>query len=80
MTAGMIASDRVISRRSHGRMRKCRKPSIVICPASVPVIVELWPAQISAMANAVGASLEPSRPSSSVCASLDLGRPAMPRV
>jgi hypothetical protein len=38
ITAGTIASERVISRRSHGRMRKCRKPSIVICPASVPVM------------------------------------------
>ena len=40
-TAGMIAIKRVISRRTHGRMRQCMKPSITTCPASVPVIVLL---------------------------------------
>ena len=35
----MIAMSRVISRRSHGRSRMFRKPSITICPASVPVSV-----------------------------------------
>ena len=41
---------------------------MVICPASVPVMVLLWPAQISAMANAKGATFVPSSPSSSSCA------------
>ena len=34
--AGMMAIDRVISRRSQGRMRKLRKPSMTIWPAMVP--------------------------------------------
>ena len=45
-TAGAIAKVRVIIRRSQGRIRKRTNPSIVICPARVPVIVELWPEQI----------------------------------
>ena len=53
MTAGMIAMSRVISRRSHGRRRMLRKPSITICPASVPVSVAFWPEQSSATANSV---------------------------
>ena len=44
-TAGMIAISRVMSRRSHGRMRMLRKPSITIWPASVPVSVAFWPEQ-----------------------------------
>jgi hypothetical protein len=39
-TAGMIAMRRVMRRRSHGRRRMLRKPSITIWPASVPVRVE----------------------------------------
>ena len=39
----MMASVRVISRRSQGRMRQCMNPSITTCPASVPVMVLLWP-------------------------------------
>ena len=39
----MMAMPRVISRRSQGAMRKLRKPSITIWPASVPVRVEFWP-------------------------------------
>ena len=42
-TAGMMASVRVMSRRSHGWIRQCMKPSITTCPASVPVMVLLWP-------------------------------------
>ena len=37
-----------------------RKPSITICPASVPVIVEFWPEASSATANSVLASVAPS--------------------
>ena len=43
MTAGMMAIDRVISRRSHGFRRRFRNPSMTICPASVPVSVEFCP-------------------------------------
>jgi len=42
---------RVISRRSHGRRRMLRKPSITICPASVPVSVEFCPEASNATAN-----------------------------
>ncbi len=44
---------RVISRRSQGAMRKLRKPSITIWPASVPVRVEFWPEASNATANNV---------------------------
>ena len=47
---------RVISRRSQGRMRKLRKPSITIWPAMVPVSVEDCPEQSSATANSTPAS------------------------
>ena len=63
-----MATRRVARRRSHGRMRKRKKPSIVICPASVPVTVELWPEAIRATANAIGAIAEPRSPSSKPCA------------
>ena len=56
----MIASERVIRRRSHGRMRKLRKPSITICPAMVPVSVEDWPEHSSATANMTPAMPVPS--------------------
>ncbi len=39
--AGKIASVRVMSRRTHGRIRQCMNPSITTCPAIVPVIVLL---------------------------------------
>ena len=45
--AGMMARLRLMSRRSHGRIRTRRKPSITICPASVPVMVLAWPAHKS---------------------------------
>ena len=54
---------RVMSRRSHGRIRMLRNPSITICPASVPVSVEFWPDASSASANTV---LAPPTPSSGV--------------
>ena len=43
IAAGTMAMARVMSRRSHGRMRMLRNPSITICPASVPVSVEFCP-------------------------------------
>ncbi len=39
----MMAIVRVTRRRSQGRMRKLRNPSITICPAMVPVSVDDWP-------------------------------------
>ena len=53
MTAGTMAMSRVMSRRSHGRRRMLRKPSITIWPASVPVSVEFCPDASSASANSV---------------------------
>ena len=47
-------------RRSQGAMRRLRKPSITIWPASVAVMVEFSPQHNSAIANSVGAMLEPS--------------------
>ena len=61
ITAGMMASDRVTRRRSQGRSRMLTKPSITIWPASVPVIVELCPAQMREIANRAGASVLPTR-------------------
>ncbi len=66
--AGIMASVRVIRRRSQGRMRKLRKPSITIWPASVPVSVEDWPEQSSATAKITPAMLVPSSGTSSTCA------------
>src|SRR5436189_159421 len=60
MTAGTMAIIRVTMRRSHGAMRKLRKPSITIWPESVAVMVELSPQHRSAIANNVGAMVEPS--------------------
>ena len=68
-TAGMIASPRLIMRRSQGWMRMWRKPSITICPASVPVIVLDWPEQSSATANTTAATEVPSSGASRRCAS-----------
>ena len=48
-----MAMARVISRRSQGRMRMLRNPSMTIWPASVPVSVEFWPDASSASANTV---------------------------
>ncbi len=59
-TAGTIAIPRVTMRRSHGAMRKLRKPSITIWPDSVAVMVEFSPQHNSAIANSVGAMVEPS--------------------
>ena len=53
MSAGTIAISRVIRRRSHGRSRMLRNPSITICPASVPVSVAFCPAKSSASAKSV---------------------------
>ena len=59
MIAGMIAMSRVMSRRSHGRSRRLMKPSITICPASVPVSVAFCPEQSSATANSTLAIVVP---------------------
>src|SRR5258706_128172 len=48
-----------VCRRSHGRSRMSRKPSITIWPASVPVSVEFWPLARSARANTVLAPVTP---------------------
>src|SRR5215468_1613172 len=55
ITTGTMAMARVISRRIQGGSRMWRKPSITICPASVPVIVELKPAASKAVANSTEA-------------------------
>ena len=60
-TAGMMAMIRVTRRRSHGRSRMFTNPSITIWPASVPVIVELWPEQMRATAKRTGAAPLPTR-------------------
>src|ERR1700688_3179801 len=59
-TAGTIAIIRVTIRRSHGAMRRLRNPSITIWPDSVAVMVEFSPQHKSAIANSVGAKVEPS--------------------
>ena len=63
-TAGMMASRRVIRRRSHGWMRQCMKPSMTTCPASVPVMVLLCPLASSATANRMLAATVPRSGSS----------------
>ena len=68
-TAGMMARARVTRRRSHGRSRMFTNPSITIWPASVPVIVELWPAQMRATAKTNGATPLPTRGARSLWAS-----------
>ena len=50
-------------------MRRFRKPSITIWPASVPVSVAFWPENSSATANIVDASVVPSSGVSSLYAS-----------
>ena len=65
MSAGMIAISRVIRRRSHGRSRMLRNPSITIWPASVPVSVAFCPENSSATANSVLASCVPRSGASS---------------
>ena len=73
MAAGMMAMVRVIRRRSQGRMRMFRKPSITIWPASVPVSVEDCPEQSSAMANRTPANAVPSSGDQQQMRLLDLG-------
>src|SRR6266446_7804228 len=60
ITAGIIAMRRVIKRRSHGRKRMLRKPSITIWPASVPVRVEFCPEARRAKAKSTLAIGTPS--------------------
>ena len=49
-----------MSRRTQGLILQCMNPSITTCPASVPVIVLLWPLASSATANNVLAADMPS--------------------
>jgi hypothetical protein len=67
--AGMIAINLVMVLRSQGLILRFKYPSITICPASVPVMVELCPEQIKATANRVGARL-PNKEFNITCASL----------
>src|SRR6266436_1198351 len=60
-TAGKMASDRVMSRRTQGLIRQCMKPSITTCPAKVPVMVLLCPLASSATANKVLAAAVPNK-------------------
>src|SRR5579864_1074894 len=57
--AGMIATRRVISRRSHGRIRRLMNPSMTIWPASVPVSVAFCPEQRRATAKSALAMVVP---------------------
>jgi 1-acyl-sn-glycerol-3-phosphate acyltransferase len=59
-TAGTIARTRVMSRRNHGLSRQRMKPSITTWPASVPVMVLLWPLASNATTNNVLATVVPS--------------------
>ena len=59
MIAGITASERVMSRRTHGLILQFMKPSMTTCPARVPVIVLLWPLARSATAKSVLASVVP---------------------
>ena len=52
----MMASERVISRRNHGLILQCMKPSITTWPASVPAMVPLCPLASRATAKSVLAS------------------------
>ena len=66
MTAGTIATRRVMRRRSQGRSRMLTKPSITICPARVPVSVAFCPEHSSATANSTPAAVVPSSGDSSL--------------
>ena len=59
-SAGIMATDLVIILRNHGLILICKYPSITIWPASVPVTVLLCPAAINAIANNIGARVEPT--------------------
>ncbi len=59
-TAGTMAMQRVSRARSAGDRRICKKPSITICPASVPVTEELSPEASSATPNTALAMPTPS--------------------
>jgi hypothetical protein len=66
----MIAMALVINLRSQGFSRMCRKPSITIWPANVPVKVEFWPEASKAIANKVLAMVAPSKAVRNLCASM----------
>ncbi len=78
--AGTMARLRLMSRRSHGRMRMRRNPSMTICPASVPVMVLACPEHSSATANTIEASVVPSSGASSRWASSSLATSWCPLV
>jgi len=63
ITAGTMAMRRVMRRRSQGRIRILRNPSMTIWPASVPVSVEFCPDASSARAKT---ALAPTTPSNGV--------------
>lgn len=67
--AGTIANKRVIKRLIHGLSLMFRKPSMIIWPARVAVIVEFWPDASRAMAKNVLARPTPKRGVSKLYAS-----------
>src|ERR1039457_6520537 len=68
MAAGMIAAVLVTSRRSHGRMRNCRNPSMMTWPAMVPVRVEDCPEHNRAIPKRMLAAVVPTIGVSNWCA------------
>ena len=79
-TAGIMATKRVISLLIQGFNLNFKYPSITICPAKVPVTVELWPAAINAMANNMGAIFEPNKGANKAWASSILATSLWPVV
>ena len=73
-----MASILVINLLINGLIRRLRYPSITICPASVPVMVELCPAAIKAMANKAGANFVPNNGANNLCASFNSATPVLP--
>ena len=68
----------MISRRSQGLSLMSRKPSITICPASVPVSVEFWPEASSATANSTLAAPAPSTGCQQLVGVVDVGHVVQP--
>ena len=73
IAAGTIAIPRVIRRRSHGRSRMWRNPSITIWPASVPVSVEFCPDASRASAKTTLAPRRAEQRRQQLVGILDLG-------
>ena len=59
ISAGITAINLVMSLRNQGFKRILRKPSITICPANVPVMVEFCPEARRAIAKKMLAKLVP---------------------